>query len=397
MADALEGILVVALEQAVAVPIATCRLADAGARVIKLERAEDDFSRGYDDYAKGLSSYFVWINRGKESCRVDLRQPGDLAMVEAMLARADVFIQNLAPGATARLGLGSAELRRRHPRLITCDVSGYAPGTPHYTRKAYDLLIQAEAGLSSVTGNDASGPMRIGVSIADISTGQAAYAAILEALLRRGRSGEGSHIALSLFDTVAELMNVPYLTRRYGGIEPPRLGLAHPSIAPYGVFRLADGNVLLAVQSEREWQILAREVLRDEALATEPRFATNVLRVRNRAALDAAIQAILTTRDFSEVTAALDKAAIAYGTVSSVGDLISHPAATTLPVETPAGDIEVLAPPAIVDGQRARMRRVPELGEHEAALRAEFAVARSERSHGREASRFPPPACGGEG
>jgi crotonobetainyl-CoA:carnitine CoA-transferase CaiB-like acyl-CoA transferase len=383
MADALEGILVVALEQAVAVPIATCRLADAGARVIKLERAEGDFSRGYDDYAKGLSSYFVWINRGKESCRVDLRQPGDLAMVEAMLARADVFIQNLAPGATGRLGLGSAELRRRHPRLITCDVSGYAPDTPHYTRKAYDLLIQAEAGLSSVTGNDASGPMRIGVSIADISTGQAAYAAILEALLRRGRSGEGSHIALSLFDTVAELMNVPY-----------------PSIAPYGVFRLADGNVLLAVQSEREWQILAREVLRDEALAIEPRFATNVLRVRNRAALDAAIQAILTGRDFTEVTAALDKAAIAYGTVSSVGDLITHPAATTLPVETPAGDIEVLAPPAIVDGRRARMRRVPELGEHEAALRAEFApatVARSERSHGRDANHFPPPACGGEG
>ena len=239
--------------------------------------------------------------------------------------------------------------------------------------------------------------MRIGVSIADISTGQAAYAAILEALLRRGRSGEGSHIALSLFDTVAELMNVPYLTRRYGGIEPPRLGLAHPSIAPYGVFRLADGNVLLAVQSEREWQILAREVLRDEALATEPRFATNVLRVRNRAALDAAIQAILTARDFTEVTAALDKAAIAYGTVSSVGDLITHPAATTLPVETPAGDIEVLAPPAIVDGRRARMRRVPELGEHEAALRAEFApaVARSDRSHGRDANRFPPPLAVG--
>lgn len=375
MTNALEGILVVALEQAVAVPVATCRLADAGARVIKLERAEGDFSRGYDDYANGLSSYFVWINRGKESCRVDLKQPDDLAMVEAMLARADVFIQNLAPGATGRLGIGSAELRKRHPRLITCDVSGYAPGTPHYTRKAYDLLIQAEAGLSSITGNESSGPTRIGVSIADIATGNAAYAAILEALLRRARTGEGSQIALSLFDTIADLMNVPYLTRRYGGIEPPRLGLAHPSIAPYGVFELADGNVLLAVQSEREWQVLAREVLQDEALANDPRFASNVLRVRERAALDAAIQAILIARPFAAVTAALDQAAIAYGTVSSVGDLITHPAATTLTVETPAGPIEVLAPPAIVDGRRAAMRRVPELGEHETALRAEFAVA----------------------
>ncbi|WP_332685077.1 CaiB/BaiF CoA transferase family protein [Bosea sp. (in: a-proteobacteria)] len=373
MTDALEGILVVALEQAVAAPIASCRLADAGARIIKLERAEGDFSRGYDDYAEGLSSYFVWINRGKESCRVDLKNPQDLAMVEAMLAEADVFIQNLAPGATGRLGIGSAELRQRHRKLITCDISGYAPGTPHYSRKAYDLLIQAEAGLSAVTGSESSGPMRIGVSIADIATGNAAYAAILEALLRRARTGEGSQIQLSLFDTIADLMNVPYLTRRYGGIEPPRLGLAHPSIAPYGVFRLADAEVLLAVQSEPEWRILAREVLLDDGLAEDPRFATNVLRVRNRAALDQAIQAILAPRSFAETTAALDKARIAYGTVSSVGDLISHPAATALPVETANGTVEVLAPPAIVDGKRARMRRVPALGEHEAALRSEFA------------------------
>ena len=373
MADALEGILVVALEQAVAAPIASCRLADAGARIIKLERAEGDFSRGYDDYAEGLSSYFVWINRGKESCRVDLKDPNDLALVETMLSEADVFIQNLAPGATGRLGIGSAELRQRYPKLITCDISGYAPGTPHYNRKAYDLLIQAEAGLSAITGSESSGPMRIGVSIADIATGNAAYAAILEALLRRARTGQGSQIQLSLFDTIADLMNVPYLTRRYGGIEPPKLGLAHPSIAPYGVFRLADAEVLLAVQSEPEWRILAREVLRDEALADDPRFATNVLRVRNRAVLDAAIQAILAPRSFAETTAALDKARIAYGTVSHVGDLISHPAATALPVETQNGPVEVLAPPAIVDGKRTVMRRVPALGEHEAALRREFA------------------------
>ncbi len=373
MADALEGILVVALEQAVAAPIASCRLADAGARIIKLERAEGDFSRGYDDYAEGLSSYFVWINRGKESCRVDLKDPNDLALVETMLSEADVFIQNLAPGATGRLGIGSAELRQRYPKLITCDISGYAPGTPHYNRKAYDLLIQAEAGLSAITGSESSGPMRIGVSIADIATGNAAYAAILEALLRRARTGQGSQIQLSLFDTIADLMNVPYLTRRYGGIEPPKLGLAHPSIAPYGVFRLADAEVLLAVQSEPEWRILAREVLRDEALADDPRFVSNVLRVRNRAALDAAIQVILAPRSFAETTAALDRARIAYGTVSHVGDLISHPAATALPVETQNGPVEVLAPPAIVDGKRTVMRRVPALGEHEVALRREFA------------------------
>lgn len=374
VADALEGILVVALEQAVAVPLATCRLADAGARVIKLERAEGDFSRGYDDYAQGLSSYFVWINRGKKSCRVDLKQPDDLALVEAMLAKADVFIQNLAPGATERLGIGSEALRRRHPRLITCDVSGYAPDSPDYRRKAYDLLVQAETGLSAITGNESSGPTRIGISIVDISTGQAAYAAILEALLRRARTGKGSHIALSLFDTIADLMNVPYLTRRYGGIEPPRLGLAHPSIAPYGVFSLADGALLLSVQSEREWLILARDVLGSPALAQEPRFASNVLRVRERKALDEAIQALMIGRSYAEITAALNREGIAYGTVSSVGDLISHPSATALAVETPAGPIEVLAPPAIVDGQRVRLRPVPALGAHDAALRAEFSA-----------------------
>ncbi|UZF93053.1 CaiB/BaiF CoA transferase family protein [Bosea sp. NBC_00550] len=374
MTGALEGIVVVALEQAVAAPTATCKLADAGARVIKLERPEGDFARGYDGFAKGQSSYFVWINRGKESCRVDLRRPEDLALVEAMIASADVFIQNLAPGAAGRLGLGSATLRQRHQRLITCDISGYAPGTPHYRRKAYDLLIQAESGLAAITGTADSGPSRIGVSIADVATGQAAYAAILEALLRRARTGEGSAIALSLFDTLAELMNVPYITRRHGGVEPARIGLAHPSIAPYGVFRLLDGEVLVSIQSEREWQVFAREVLESPELADDPRYASNVLRVAARAALDSAVQARLGQRRFTEVTAALDRHSIAYGTVSTVGDLIDHPAATALPVPTPRGPIEVLAPPVIVDGQRVTMRPVPALGEHDAALRTEFAV-----------------------
>jgi len=376
MTDALEGILVVALEQAVAVPTATCKLADAGARVIKLERFEGDFARGYDDFAKGQSSYFVWLNRGKESCRVDLKRSEDHALVEAMLEKADVFIQNLAPGATTRLGLGATELRARYPKLITCDVSGYAPGTPHHNRKAYDLLVQAESGLAAITGTRESGPSRIGVSIADIATGQAAYAAILEALLRRARTGQGSAIQLSLFDTLGELMNVPYLTRRYGGIEPPRLGLAHPSIAPYGVFSTADGSVLISIQNEREWQVLAREVLGSAALADDPRFSSNLLRVRQRETLDAEVQALLAGRPFKEVAAALDRHAIAYGTVSSVGDLIDHTAATALPVQTPQGEVEVLAPPAIVDGERVRSRPVPALGQHDAALRAEFAPDR---------------------
>jgi len=375
MTQALEGIVVVALEQAVAAPTATCKLADAGARVIKLERPEGDFARGYDGFAKGQSSYFVWINRGKESCRVDLRRPEDLALVEAMIASADVFVQNLAPGAADRLGLGSAALRQRHPRLITCDISGYAPGTPHDRRKAYDLLIQAESGLAAITGTADSGPSRIGISIADIATGQAAYAAILEALLRRARTGEGSAIALSLFDTLAELMNVPYITRRHGGIEPARIGLAHPSIAPYGVFTLLDGEVLISIQSEREWLIFARDVLESPELASNPRYTSNVLRVGARAALGGEVQARLGRRRFADITAALDRHAIAYGTVSTVGGLITHPAATAVPVPTPNGPVEMLAPPVVVDGRRVAMRPVPALGEHDAALRAEFAGA----------------------
>ena len=378
MAGALEGVTVVALEQAVAGPVATCRLADAGARVIKLERPEGDFARGFDDYVLGQSSYYVWINRGKESCRVDLKQPEDLALVRAMIATADVFVQNLAPGATDRLGLGSAALRRQHPRLIACDISGYTAGTPHYDRKAYDLLVQAEVGLAYVTGSEASGPSRVGVSICDIATGQAAYAAILEALLRRARSGQGCHIQLSLFDTIADYMNVPYLTRRYGGREPARLGLAHPSIAPYGVFHLRDGDIVLAIQSEREWQVLCVEVLADQAFARDPRFDLNLRRVQNRQALDIHIQEILGRRSLAEVSAALDRHRIAYGLVSTMGDLMAHGSATTLPVATPAGEVELLAPPTIVDGKRAALRPVPSLGQDDLALRAEFGTAPQE-------------------
>ncbi|WP_374384188.1 CaiB/BaiF CoA transferase family protein [Dongia sp.] len=375
MSHALKDVLVVALEQAVAAPIATSRLADAGARVIKLERPDGDFARGYDDFALGQSSYFVWMNRGKESCRVDLNTAEDRALVETMIAKADVFIQNLAPGATDRLGIGSKALRARYPRLIVCDVSGYAPGTPSYYRKAYDLLIQAEVGLAHITGTDLSGPSRVGISICDITTGQAAYGAILEAIIRRDRTGEGSHLQVSLFDTIADYMNVPYLTRRYGGREPSRLGLAHPSIAPYGSFTLKDGSILIAVQSEREWQILCADVLHDPALAKDERFDSNVKRVRNRAAVDACVQKILAERAAADVTQDLNNAKIAFGMVSTMGDLLQHQSAVFLPIETEAGTVEVLAPPVIIDGERPALGRVPRLGEHDEALRREFAPA----------------------
>ena len=373
MSGALEGTTVVALEQAVAAPLATARLADAGARVIKLERPEGDFARGYDDYALGQSSYFVWINRGKESCRVDLRLTADLDLVQTMLSEADVFVQNLAPGATDRLGIGSAALRAAHPRLIVCDIGGFAPGTPDYLRKAYDLLIQAEAGLATITGTEGSGPSRVGISISDIATGQAAYAAILEALLRRSRTGEASHLQLSLFDTIAEFMNVPYLTRRYGGIEPPRLGLAHPSIAPYGVFSCVDGEILIAIQNEREWVVLCECILGDGRIAVDPRFASNTERVRNRSMVDDLIRTCFAQRRSADVIALLDEYRIAYGRISDMIDLARHRSATMAPVETSRGPVELVAPPVLVDGRRPSLRRVPDLGEHDEALRAEFA------------------------
>jgi crotonobetainyl-CoA:carnitine CoA-transferase CaiB-like acyl-CoA transferase len=380
MGGTLAGTIIIALEQAVAAPLATSRLADAGARVIKLERPEGDFARGYDDHVLGQSSYFIWNNRGKESCTVDLKKPEDLELVEAMLARADVFVQNLAPGATHRLGIGSTEIRARYPKLIVCHIGGYAPGTPDHERKAYDLLVQAEAGLSSVTGSDKSGPSRVGISICDIATGQAAYAAILEALLLRERTGQGSHLQLSLFDTIAEYMNVPYLARRYSEREPHRLGLAHPSIAPYGVFRASDGDILISIQNEREWEVFCDRVLHESDLATDPRFTRNTDRVRNRDILDKRIQDAICRFSTTDLCGLLDDVRIAYGRVSTMNDVIHHRSAQFSRVETPEGIVDLLAPPVIVDGKRPSLGRVPRLGEHDGALREEFRPRRSGRS-----------------
>jgi crotonobetainyl-CoA:carnitine CoA-transferase CaiB-like acyl-CoA transferase len=369
----LEGTVVVALEQAVAAPLATSRLVDAGARVIKLERPEGDFARGYDDYVHGFSSYFVWNNRGKESCVVDLRNSADLDLVDSMLARADVFVQNLAPGATERLGIGAAALRQRHPHLVVCDIGGFAPGTPDHERKAYDLLVQAEAGLAGVTGTAASGPSRVGVSICDISTGQAAYAAILEALIKRSRTGRGAHIQISMFDTIAEFMNVPYLARRYGGREPARLGLAHPSIAPYGVFRTADGEIVISIQNDREWEAFSASVIGQPELARDARFIRNVDRVKHRTVLDAIVQQATAAFGTEALTALLDHVRIAYGRVSDMTNLMHHRSATMSSARLPGGTaVELLASPVIVDGERAAPGPVPAMGEHSEALRREF-------------------------
>lgn len=381
MSGALEGITVVALEQAVAAPLATSRLADAGARVIKLERLEGDFARYYDDYVLGQSSYFVWNNRSKESCTVNLRQPEDLALIREMIARADVFVQNLAPGATERLGIGSAALRNRYPRLITCDIAGFAAGTPDEKRKAYDLLIQAEAGLASITGTRQSGPARVGISICDIATGQAAYAAILQALLKREKTAQGTHIQLSLFDTMAEYLNVPYLRRRYGGREPQRSGLAHPSIAPYGVFSASDGDVLIAIQNEREWRPFCEHVLGNRALADDPRFDCNTRRVQNRAELDRSVQTVVARHTVEGLCRQLDLVRIAYGRISTMADLMAHPSATTTVIRTPAGPVELLASPVLFDGRRPVPGRVPALGEHNHSLRSEFGGTESRNMH----------------
>ena len=368
----LDGITVVALEQAVAAPYASGRLADAGARVIKVERAEGDFARGYDALVKGESAYFVWLNRGKESIRLDLKSPGDHALMVEMLARADVFIQNLAPGAAARLGFGAAELTARHPKLICCSISGYGESGPLRDQKAYDLLIQAESGLCAITGTE-EGPARVGVSVCDIAAGMTATQAILQALFARERSGKGRAIEVSLFHAMTDWMNVPYLQARYGGKPPGRVGLKHPTIAPYGAYACADGKaVLISVQNEREWVRLCAEVLGDAALAGDPRFASNNARVANRPDLEAVMEPLFASLDREAMIGRLTRAGIAFGRLSDLDDLIRHPQNRLITVRTGAGEIELLAPGAVVAGQEARFGDVPALGAHDDALRAEF-------------------------
>ncbi len=369
----LDGLLVVSLEQAVAAPTCSVRLADAGARVIKIERPEGDFARGYDRVARGESAYFVWLNRGKESIALDLKRPEDLALARRMIARADVFIQNLAPGAAARLGLDPQALRAGHPRLITCTISGYGEAGPYAEMKAYDLLVQAESGLASITGRP-EGPGRVGVSVCDIAAGMYAHAAVLEALLARERSGEGRAIAVSLFDALADWMTVPLLHHDYGGAAPERVGLNHPSISPYGAYAAAEGReVVISIQNQREWRRLCAEVLGKPDLAEDPRFQDNPARVENRPALDREIDAVFGRLPFEDLVARLRAAGIAYGAINGVAELSRHPQLRRIGIETPSGPLDVVAPPARVAGAAPGFGAVPALDRQGAALREEFA------------------------
>lgn len=369
----LAGLLVVSMEQAVAAPTCSVKLADAGARVIKIERAEGDFARGYDRAAAGQSSYFVWLNRGKESVCLDIKQEGDKALLAALLAGADVFIQNLAPGAMARAGFGSAALRQRHPRLITVDISGYGESGDYAAMKAYDLLVQAESGLASITGHPA-GPGRVGVSVCDIATGTMAHAAVLEALIARGITGQGRSIAISLFDAMADWMNVPLLYFEGTGKAPQRLGLAHPSICPYGAFATADGAlVLISIQNEREWQQFCAAFLGEPDLPQREGFRSNVERVAHRAMVDAHVGALFATLTRAECDARLRAANTAYGFVNDLPALAAHPALRRLSVATPNGEVAMAAPAArFPDAPPRDYRPVPGLGQHTEAVRAEF-------------------------
>lgn len=371
----LAGLTVVAVEQAVAAPICTARLVDAGARVIKVERAGGDFARGYDKAAHGDSSYFAWANHGKESLELDIKQSDDAALLHRILGRADVLVQNLAPGALERAGFGSATLRAANPSLITCDVSGYGEDPAVADKKAYDLLVQAESGLVSISGGP--GELgRVGISLIDISTGVTAYGAILEALIRRGTTGDGAALAVSMFDVAAEWMTVPFLQHFPGGRSPTRVGLRHPSIAPYGAYQTSDGTLtLLSIQNEREWARLCATVLLDPGLATNTSFDSNEARVTNRDALEAHLVGIISKLDKAEFESRLSNASIAWGSVNDLAALHAHPALRTRTVTTTAGEtVELpahpvrsstdtdLAPPAL-----------PTVGQHSAALRAEFA------------------------
>jgi itaconate CoA-transferase len=375
MTKPLEGLLVVSLEQAVAAPYCAARLADAGARVIKIERPEGDFARGYDTAVQGMSSYFVWLNRGKESLVADIKQPADAALLHRLLAKADVFIQNLAPGAAARSGFGSEALRARHERLIAVDISGYGETGEYAAMKAYDLLVQAEAGLAMVTGLPA-GPGRVGVSIADVGCGMNAYTGVLEALIERSRTGRGKGLKVSLFDAVADWMNVPLLYFEGTGKAPQRLGLAHPSICPYGAFATKDGAlVLISIQNEREWVAFCARFLDDPELPKQPGFESNNVRVANRAVVDERVGQAFAVLTRDEAAAKLRGSNTAYGFVNDLAALGRHPALRRAKVALPGGGVaEIVAPAVIRVGETLALGAVPAIGQNSEAIRGEFST-----------------------
>ena len=365
----LEGVVVVAVEQAVAAPFASRQLADLGARVIKIERpGTGDFARGYDTTVKGLASHFVWTNRSKESVTLDLKRPEAAEALHRLLARADVFLHNLAPGAVARLGFDAGGLRAAHPRLITCEISGYGSSGPYRDKKAYDLLIQSEAGLLAITGTEET-PSKVGISIADIAAGMYAYSAILAALLRRERTGDGAAVEVSLFDALAEWMGYPAYFAEYGGAQPARTGARHAAIAPYGPYRAGDGKVVyLGLQNEREWARFCEQVLERPELVSDARFSTNSRRVEHHDALELVIVESFARSTAAEVVQRLDAADIANARMNSVRDFLDHPQLEARgrwgEIESPSGRLRALKPPVMMDDVECPMGAVPSLGAH---------------------------------
>ena len=379
----LAGVTVVSCEQAVAAPFATRQLADLGARVIKVERpGGGDFARGYDETVRGLSSHFVWLNRSKESLALDLKHPAAGKVMRRLLDRADVFVQNFAPSAAARLGLGAEDLRARDPRLITCSITGYGPGGPYRDSKAYDLLIQSEAGLVSVTGTE-DAPAKSGIPAADIGAGTYAFAGILGALYDRERTGEGTALEISLFDALVEWMGYPLYYAHYSGEAPRRTGTSHAAIAPYGTYTTGDGqDHVLSIQNEREWRAFCGTVLRQPGLADDPRFDTGSGRVAHRGELDALIHDALRAIDGPELVARLDEARVAHARQRDLADVVSHPQLAARDrwrtVDSPAGPVDALLPPIVLPGREPRMDPIPALGQHTDALLAELGFADDE-------------------
>ena len=371
------------MEQAVAAPFTTRQLADLGARVIKIERPEvGDFARGYDETVRGMSSHFVWLNRSKESLALDLKQDEAKETLRRLVARADVFVQNLAPGAAERLGFGAGELRERHPGLVYCGISGYGEGGPYTKKKAYDLLVQCEAGLVSITGTTET-PSKVGISVADIAAGMYAYSGILSALLRRERTGEGATLEVSMLEALGEWMGFPAYFAGYGGEEPKRSGASHAAIAPYGPFTCGDGEIVfLGIQNEREWKKFCEEVMEREGMAEDERFASNSKRVGKRGELHAEIEAVLGRLTSDEAVERLEGAGIANARMRTIRRFLEHPQLEARDrwreFGSPAGPLRALLPPATLEGVEPVMDPIPGVGEHSAALLAELGYEEGE-------------------
>jgi itaconate CoA-transferase len=386
----LDDITVIAFEQAVAAPFATRQLADLGARVIKIERPKvGDFARGYDATVRGMSSHFVWLNRSKESLTLDLKHPIATQILERLLERADVVIQNLAPGATRRLGLGAESLVAKYPRLIVCDISGYGDNGPYASRKAYDLLVQAEAGVLSVTGT-ADTPSKVGIAVADIAAGMYAYSGILAALYQRERSHKGTRIEVTMLEALAEWMGFPLHYTHFGGAAPARTGPDHATIVPYGCYQTGDGNrIMLGLQNEREWTVFCEQVLLQPSLAQDPRYNSNSKRNANRSEVNALIAEVFATLTGEQLIERLDASGIANARVNTPNEVWKHPQLKARDrwreMDSPVGLLATLLPPATMSGFEARIDAVPALGEHTERILSELGYSSGDIAALREA------------